>query len=236
MYSFESRIRYSEVDKDGRMTLTAILDYFQDSSFFHSEDLNVGIRFLAEQELAWVLSSWQVEIKRYPFYGERVKISTWPYEFKGFFGYRNFTMETPEGGMLAYANSIWTLLDLKKGRPTRIQPELAGTYQMSPPLPMECQSRKIELPREMEAREAFPVHKYHIDTNQHVNNGQYVGMAQEYLPEGRTVRKMRAEYRKAAVYGDVIYPYIAEQKERTIVNLADKEGRPYAIIELEGSK
>lgn len=236
MYSFESRIRYSEVDKDGRITLNAILDYFQDASFFHSEDMGVGLQFLSEQELAWVLSSWQIEIKRYPFYGEHVKISTWAYDFKGFLGYRNFTMEEPDGEVLAFANSIWTLLDLKKGRPARITPEMAEAYQLSPQFPMKCESRKIELPKDLKPGEPFPVHKYHIDTNQHVNNGRYVGMAQEYLPEDKTVRKMRAEYRKAAVYGDMIYPYTTEQEEKTIVNLADKEGNPFAIIELEGNK
>lgn len=236
MYSFESRIRYSEVDKEGRITLNAVLDYFQDCSCFHSDDIGVGINYLAEQGLAWVLSSWQIEIKRYPMYGEKVKISTWPYDFKGFFGFRNFTMETLEGEMLAYANSIWTLLDLKKGRPTRLTPKLMEVYKLEPQLSMNCESRKIQLPEGMEAQEAFPVHKYHIDTNQHVNNGRYVGMAQEYLKEGKKVWKMRAEYRKAAVYGDTIYPYIKEQEKVTVVNLADGEGNPYAIIELEVSE
>lgn len=236
MYSFDSRIRYSEVDKEGKITLNAILDYFQDASSFHSEDLGVGIDFLMERELAWVLSSWQIEINRYPHYGERVRISTWPYDFKGFFGYRNFTMEGAKGEVLAFANSIWTLLDLKKARPARVIPEMEKVYQLSPKLSMKCESRKIELPEEMQEREAFPVHKYHIDTNQHVNNGRYVGMAQEYLEEDKVIRKMRAEYRKAAVYGDIIYPYIAEKEEKMIVNLADKDGNPYAIIELEGSK
>lgn len=236
MYSFESRVRYSEVDKEGRITLNSILDYFQDCSCFHSDDIGVGINYLMEQGLAWVLSSWQIEIKRYPMYGENVKISTWPYDFKGFFGFRNFTMETPEGEMLAYANSIWTLLDLKKGRPTRLTPELIEAYKLEPQLPMKCESRKIQLPEGMQAKEAFPVHKYHIDTNQHVNNGRYVGMAQEYLQEEKQVWKMRAEYRKAAIYGDTIYPYVKEQEKVTVVNLADGEGNPYAIIELEVSE
>lgn len=236
MYSFESRIRYSEVDKEGRITLNAVLDYFQDCSCFHSDDIGVGINYLVEQGLAWVLSSWQIEIKRYPMYGEKVKISTWPYDFKGFFGFRNFTMETLEGEMLAYANSIWTLLDLKKGRPTRLTPKLMEVYKLELQLPMNCESRKIQLPEGMEAQEAFPVHKYHIDTNQHVNNGRYVGMAQEYLEEGKQVWKMRAEYRKAAIYGDTIYPYIKEQEKVTVVDLADGEGNPYAIIELEVSE
>ena len=80
------------------------------------------------------------------------------------------------------------------------------------------------------------MHKYHIDTNQHVNNGRYVGMAQEYLQEEKQVWKMREEYRKAAIYGDTIYPYVKEQEKVTVVNMADGEGNPYAIIELEVSE
>ena len=97
MYQFESRIRYSEVDSQGKATLNAILDYFQDCSFFQSEDLGVGGTYLAQNQAAWVLSSWQIEVVRYPAYGEQVVISTWPYDFKSFLGYRNFTLESPQG-------------------------------------------------------------------------------------------------------------------------------------------
>lgn len=233
MYSFTSRVRYSEVDTHGHITLPSIIDYFQDCSSFQSEELGVGIDYLMEEGLIWVLSSWQIEVNRYPQMGEKMIVRTWPYGFKGFFGYRNFTMEEENGALLAYANSIWTLLDLRKGKPTRLPAKMEEVYQLSPQLSMECESRKVAFPEEMKAREPFPVHKYHIDTNQHVNNGKYISMAQEYLPSGFQTRKMRAEYRKAAVYKDVIYPYIAGNQKKMTVKLADGEGKPYAVIELE---
>ncbi len=236
MYCFDSRIRYSEIDSQGTVTLASILDYFQDCSTFHSEELGVGIGYLKEQELAWVLSSWQIEVSRYPKLGEKVSVKTWPYGFQGFYGYRNFTMESENGELLAYANSIWVLLDLKKARPAKLPLALQEAYQLSPQLPMECDSRKIRLPEGMIQKESFPVHKYHIDTNQHVNNGKYVSMAREYLPLGFHIRKMRAEYRKAAVYGDIICPFVAEGQGKVVVNLADEAGTPYAIVELEDKK
>ena len=236
MYSFDSRIRYSEVDSQGKITLTAILDYFQDCSTFHSEDLGVGLSYLAKEKVVWVLSSWQIEVKRYPEFGELVTVGTWPYGFQSFFGYRNFTLESDKGELLAYANSVWVLLDLKKGRPAKLSPKMLEVYQVSPQLPMECELRKILLPQQMEKLESFPVHKYHIDTNQHVNNGKYVSMAWEYLPRGFQIGKMRAEYRKAAVYGDRIYPFVASMEDKVTVNLADEGGRPYAIVELEEMK
>lgn len=233
MYSFESRIRYSEVDLGQQITLSAIVDYFQDCSSFQSEDLNVGVDFLKEKQEAWILSSWQIEIKRYPMFGEKVIISTWPYGMKGFYGYRNYTIDDEKGEHLAVANSIWVMMDLKNARPKKVPQEFIDAYKMSPQLPMETVSRKISLPEGMTAQTSFPVHKYHIDTNQHVNNGKYISMAQEYLPKEFKVGKMRAEYRKAAVYGDIIYPFTIQQGGKMFVNLADEEGKPYAIAEFE---
>ena len=45
-YSFYSRVRYSEVGEDERMTLNGIVNYFQDCSTFHSEVIGLGLRAL----------------------------------------------------------------------------------------------------------------------------------------------------------------------------------------------
>ena len=48
MYTFDSRVRYSEVGVDGNLTLIALLEYFQDCSTFHSEDIGLGMDYLRE--------------------------------------------------------------------------------------------------------------------------------------------------------------------------------------------
>ena len=55
MYSFNSRIRYSELDETGRLRLESLLDYFQDCSTFHSEDIGLGVDYLKERHLGDVL-------------------------------------------------------------------------------------------------------------------------------------------------------------------------------------
>ena len=92
MYTFDSRIRYSEVDSEGRLTMSSLINYFQDCSTFHSEDLGLGVEYLKGQHLVWVLCYWQITVNRYPGLGERVTIGTFPYDMKGFLGYRNFAM------------------------------------------------------------------------------------------------------------------------------------------------
>ena len=97
MYSFNSKIRYSECDSDGRLTLPSLLNYFQDCSTFQSEELGVGVGYLKAHHQVWVLSAWQIEVERYPRLCEEVEIGTFPHEFKAFLGSRNFFMRTKDG-------------------------------------------------------------------------------------------------------------------------------------------
>ena len=128
MYEFDSRVRYSETDAQGRMTWLALMDYFQDCSVFHSEAVNLGVEVWTDAQKAWILSSWQICLNRMPRLGEQVTTQTWAYGMKGFYGYRNFSMNSRDGERMAYANSVWVLMDTKKGIPVRVTKEISDAY------------------------------------------------------------------------------------------------------------
>lgn len=234
MYSFDSRIRYSEVGEDRKITLNAILNYFQDCSTFHSEDAGLGIDYLAGHNKVWLLSSWQIVIDRYPKLCEKVTISTWPYDFKRFLGSRNFTLTDEKGEMAAYANSLWVYMDLETNTPANVAEEQIEGYSLEEKLDMKYAPRKIKIPRESQIKDSFPVRPHHLDTNHHVNNGQYVQMAMEWVPEDFTIRQMRAEYKKQAVLGDVITPKVHEEDGVYTVALCDGQGEVYVVVEFQG--
>lgn len=231
MYTFDSRIRYSECDSQARLTLAALMNYFQDSSTFQSEILGVGGDYLKENNLVWVLSSWQIVVDRYPRLCEEVEIGTYPYAFKGCFGYRNFFMKTKEGEMLARANSLWTLLHLKEQTMAHPTEKMKQVYTLSERLAMEYADRKIAVPEGGAREETILVKKHHLDTNNHVNNVQFVDMAMDSLPGDFGIRQMRAEYKMQAHLGDELTPYVVREAGRCIVSLQDPGGRPYAVVE-----
>lgn len=234
MYNIETKVRYSECGENGKMKLSAIVNQFQDSSSEHSESLGVGMDYLKEQKRAWILNSWQIVIERYPKAHEDIVVSTWPTGFRGVFGPRNFCMKTPGGEMLAYANTLWVYLDIEKGMPTKPSEEEKTIYGTEPPLSMEYTSRKIKLPEEAEVVDTVSVRKYHIDTNSHMNNSQYVLLAAEVLPEDFVATQVRVEYKKSAVYGDKIVIKMAEEETRIVVELSDEENITYALVEFMG--
>lgn len=233
IYTFDSRVRYSETDHKGTMTLTAMMNYLQDCSTFQSEDIGLGVSALHERNRAWLLSYWQVVVERFPAFGEKITVGTLATGFRGFFGNRNFFINDENGKRVVAANSIWTFFDTEKARPARPGEEDIAPYGVEEPLEMDYEGRKIRLPERTEALTPFPVKRSHIDTNGHVNNCQYIQMAMDLLPGGFQVHKLRVDYKKAAVMGDMIFPKISEEEGRTVVELCDEQESPYVAAEFK---
>ncbi len=237
VYTMETRVRYSACGADRRTRLSDILDYLQDACTFQAEELGVGLDYMQEHQTAWVLSSWQADVIRDPVFGEKIRIITWPYDFHGFLGYRNFKIEDEAGNGIVLASSVWVFMDMKKNRPARILPEVAAAYQVQPRLEMEYMDRKIAdaqsagVQHMVQQKEAFRIPHYFIDTNQHVNNAKYILLAEEILPTDFHPVRMRAEYKKPAVYGDVLYPSVWQQPHCRTVRFGGTDKKPYVIME-----
>ncbi len=230
MYSFQTRVRYSECNNHHEATLTAMLDYLQDCCTFQSEDLGIGLDYLREHHAAWILSSWQIDILRYPALGEQIEISTWPYEMRDFFGLRNFKIEDARGESILKANSVWVCVDTQTGKPMRPLQEMRDKYPVEPKLEMEYLGRKLPRLPEGHACNPIRVPHYFIDTNQHMNNAKYILIGEECMPDNYEVHRIWAEYRRPAVLADVIYPHVSEEPSCTAVSLCDEDGAAYANL------
>lgn len=231
MYEYDSRVRLTEVDPDRNMSLMGILNAFQDCSTFHSEDLGVGMDYLERRDRMWVLRSWKIVILHRPALAERIRVGTWPYEFGKMTGKRNFRLLDQEGELAAYADTTWVLMDTRRMRPALVDEEFLRAYQMEPAFPGSGEDSRIPVPEETQEREPFRIRAWHLDVNRHVNNGQYVQLAGEYLPEGFPIRQMRAEYFRSAVLGDRIRPRIGACENGYTVILGSDSGKPYAAVE-----
>ena len=231
MYSFTSRVRYSEVDINRQLDLAGIINYFQDCTTFQSEDLCVGIDYMNNVNRAWMLSSWQIIVNRNPVFGETITTSTWAYDFDSMYGYRNFTITDKENMICAYANSIWILVDLNTGHTIKLNEEITSVYQLEDRINMEYAPRKIKAPCDSQEGQPIIVVNSFLDTNNHVNNGQYIKIAEEFLPDDFITHEMRADYRVSALLGDTIIPKYTLSDKECIVSLCKPNGKPYAIIQ-----
>ncbi len=211
MHSFTSRVRYSEVDEYGVMSISAIMRYMTDCSMFHSIAIDYDLDRLNEEDLGWYITEWQIRINKRPVLGQEIVIKTWPYKFRAMMGFRNFTIETIDGDRLVEADSMWVLMNLKKLKPTTVPEKMAEDFTCESEVHRKWLSRKIplcnELQSKIENKDAdynFKVRQMHIDTNHHMNNSRYIEAATECLDEDADVSYIRASYQNVAYKDDVI--------------------------------
>ncbi len=244
MYEYDVRIGFSQCDVDATLTITGLIDLLQDCSTFQSEDLGVGFEYLRKDNLVWVINCWDLQINRLPKLCETVTIGTAPYEFKGFLGYRNFWVKDKEGNYLVKANSVWSLINSIQATPVRASDEIKNTYVLSEKLDMEYHSRKVNVPTDesVDATSCEPINiqVHHLDSNHHVNNGQYVKLAMSAIDgcetdksDNKRVKTLRIDYRKQAMLGDVIYPVVYQMGNTRVAALNDQDGKPYSVLETE---
>ena len=233
MFTFKSNVRYSETDENGNLSLTALMNYLQDCCLLHSESRGVGPANMASRHRAWLLSSWQIVIDRYPRMFEEITVGTKPYDFSGGLGCRNFVVMDAQGEYMVRANSVWLYLNTETGRPMRPEATELEVYALEERISMDYLPRRIALPKEMTDAEPIPVRRHHLDTNHHVNNAQYVEIARELFDENLAVKQLRVEYRKQALLGDVMYPHMGAQDDWRYVSLTDEAGHLYASVALQ---
>jgi acyl-ACP thioesterase len=107
-------------------------------------------------------------------------------------------------------------------------------YDIREKLDMEYAPRKIALTGEATEAESFKIRKYQIDSNNHVNNVEYVKLAMEILPEDYDIHQVRVEYKKSAHYGDTLKAttYKGNNESRQVV-LKDENDDTTAVVEFK---
>lgn len=235
MYSFDARVRYSECTEHGELSPVALINYLQDCTTFHSEDLGHGIQFMKDHHFAWFIAAWQIRIVRLPRFAEKITVSTNAYEAGSVTSNRNFLIQDADGNDCVLADSIWFTYDTAHKSPCRI-PDFEKIYVTGEPkLNLPRTARKIKVPEGGQELESIAVVEQMLDTNHHVNNAQYVAiaaaLAQELAPQDMDT--IRVQYRKMALLGDILHPWLYHTDRGIIIDLADGEKNSYATIVFE---
>ncbi len=250
MYSFTTRVRYSELAEDKCVGLISVINYFQDCCTFQSEDGGIGLSWLNEHGTVWMLTGWQIHIIRRPRFCEEIRITTWACGFKFFIGKRSFTITDTEGNVLVYAMSDWAYFNVIKGLPEKNIPEKElevygseepiekrfdefglGSYVMENPEKAVLKG-KIHISEKSDDSctvydniAPITITADKLDTNHHVNNAQYIVLAKSVIPWDIDVKHFRAEIKKQSFLGDIIKPVLIREKDRIVVILNDEQGQ-----------
>ena len=221
MYNLEYKVTTSTCDSEGRLKLYSALQMMQDCSEMWI-DSEPGVKqYFAEQNMAQLLASRQVEVIRVPEYKEELTVTSTVYGMKPMFGFRNTFIYDAEGNPCYKTWSMGAFVDKSNGKLKRVDDATIASMTLEPQLEMNYKDRRIILPKERgETLDPIRVLRADIDYNKHLNNANYIRMAMELLPEDFEVKGLRVEYRVPAKLGDMLIPTLFKIDGGIIISLA----------------
>lgn len=213
----EYEIHYYEIDCRKKLLITSLLNFFSDVAVQQSENLGVGLGYLNEKNVAWVIYKWDICLKRYPMFNEKIRVRTTPYSFRKFYAYRIFEVLDEGGDIIATANSLWFFIDTKERKSIRITDDMYNAYGIDKNNNRVLDIEKIKSPKKIDSEENFNIRYTDIDTNQHVNNVKYVDWAIETVPinvvNDYELNGINIVYERELTYGESI-KVVTEIEER----------------------
>lgn len=209
MYTWNTRVLYSQLEPSGRLSLPALLDLFQDVATLHAEDFGSGLDDRSSQHTAWLLSRWRVRLGQLPRSGAHIQVNTQAYECRMALNRRCFALLDASGRELAVGDSLWTLVNTDTGAPISAAPVVAPYLEPGKGPDMCDMPRRLQLPAEHTALPPFPVTDDLLDTNHHVNNVRSVALALRYLPEDLVFSALAVDYSRPLLPGQSVTPLVA---------------------------
>lgn len=189
VWNEEILIKSYEVDFNKKLKLNSLFNYMQEAAYNHACNLGAGYEDLTSQGFFWVLSRVKIKVLKYPEWGDKIKLETWPKGTNRLFALRDFIIRDIKGNEIALATTAWLVLDGKSMKPQRVQalhntlPDNEGKYALNDEL------IKLEGQNEYEFETARTAAYSDIDVNNHVNNAKYVEWIMDCFSEETYLKK-----------------------------------------------
>ncbi len=235
----EYNIHYYEVDIHKRVLITSIMNYLGDMAMYQSETLGVGIDYLKENKMAWVLYKWDITMLSYPILNETIRLETYAHSFKKFYADRKYDIFDYRGNKIGHADSVWILINTETRRPIRVTKDLYEVYGIENSTSTLKNIENILSINEVDSEKSFQVRYSDIDTNMHVNNVKYAAWAIETIPEdiilNKKLRNIKVTYTKETKYGEIIKvsTQVIKEVDKTICRhrIVNEDGVELTLLE-----
>lgn len=201
------------VDYTGHLTIGVLGNHLLNVAGFHSHDRGFGIDRLNKEHYTWVLSRLALEMYDLPMQYESFTIETWVENVYRLFTDRNFAVLNKEGKAIAYARSVWAMIDTETRKPVDLMAihdgDIAG-YICDKDCPIDKPSRIKVSSKEPVA--ILPVKYSDMDINGHVNSIRYIEHILDLFPldafKEKRVRRFEMAYVAETMATDTMAYYM----------------------------
>ena len=239
IYTYTYKVKYSDIGTGNKITLKAFVDTLQEAAIAHSDKAGFGVNDIPNTNLAWLLLNWRVEIKSYPSLNDTITVKTWPRIFDKLYSYRDFKVYDKNNNIIAIASSKWFAINTESKKIRKLTTDITDAYGGTTLESVfeEPFKEKLRIPKELKLNFTYKVQRRDIDTNNHVNNLNYIDYALETLDENiyssTTFSNLSIEYKKEIKPNDIICCYYSMENNQHIITIKNEDSTTiHSIIKL----
>ncbi|VTS28263.1 acyl-ACP thioesterase [Streptococcus pseudoporcinus] len=231
--SFTMPFDLCDVKHDAKLPL--LLAYCLTVSGCQSQLLGRSDAYLLEQfQLVWIITDYEVKIKRLPLFNETITIQTEALSYNKLFCYRQFDIYDQEGNQLADILTYFALMNPETRKVAPIPEEVVAPYQTEfvKKIRRAFKAAPLENPKSKD----YHVRYFDIDMNGHVNNSKYLdwiydSLGYDFLRHHNPV-SLRLKYvKEVAPGGQIRSLYVQEDLTTRHEIVSDGQVNAQAIIQ-----
>jgi acyl-ACP thioesterase len=175
-------VPYYGLDMRDRLKTGLLLQFFQETAALHAEAVGVGVSQLQKRDFTWVLRRYRINIHSLPGLGD-LTVRTWYEPQRNLISVRLFEIQDSSGALVADAWSGWVVLDLKRGRPTRLDHALPKEYYDNAGHVSPGDIEDVGKSGGFDTETDFHVRWHELDLNGHTNHTVHFDWVMESVPE-----------------------------------------------------
>jgi len=210
----------------GSMSFGAVARYFQEAAWHQAESLGFGFERANELQQYWVLVRLTIRFDRFPSWGEKLVVETWPRGVDRLWAFREYQVRDADNAICCAATSSWMIMDARSHRP--LKPEIVAGAM---PYLIEKQAIGRTAPRlECDGpwKEAGKriVRYSDQDVNGHMNNSRYIDWvmdAYHSMTKGAPSRELSVNYLAESHENEKVAIYVCKMAGSTFVK-GEREG------------
>ena len=222
MFESDFFIQYVDIDYKNELSDYGIIKHLQEIACLHADKCKLGLNDTKSTRLAWIILDWKIKIFYRPGWNTKINIKTWISKVDTACCYRDFKITDENGTIIAMASSRWVLLNIDLHRISKMPNELFAAAEPINKTIFDDVTEKFQEPETFENVFDYTVLRRDIDTNNHLNNLNYVVLAKQALPENiylnETFSQIQVSYKHQCLLNDKLSfcYYKSAQKEHIV--------------------
>ena len=229
MFEKNYELRYSDMDENGKIKQSAVVDLLQDVSIIHSNSVGLDSKKYAEFRIACLLAGWRIKFLEALVPYETVTVKTGIMRLTKFETCRKYEI-WQKGECKVIATGLWFTVNTETMKISGDTEKFFSVFECVNEEDNNFPCMKLRPLEDADFVGETTVEKGDLDTNNHMNNVKSVDVMLNRMPCGFEFSELQVKYRKELKVGEKIKIYTKVDNGGVHSQIHNENDEPCVLI------